>query len=778
MALLAPLALLGLVTIPIIVAFYMLRLRRPERTVSSTFLWQQLVRDVEANAPWQRLRRSLLLLLQLLLAFLLVMVVARPVTERQASLAHDIVLVVDASASMSATDVFPDRLTAAKQAAIDALKDLPSDGKVSVIAAAETARVVSNEATDQGRAARAIQSIKPTTSAGNLGDALKLAGALAARARGAEILVVTDVGGPAIARCGASNAAAASAAPGESAAPAGSGTPSDGGTGSTTACPLGSIPPIDAPIRVITVGTSRDNQAIAALAIRSDPSGLKRTLFVSVANYSAQIVARRLQILADGTPVSARDLQLDGLTRSDVVIDDLPVGTRIVEAQLGTALDASGQPVPSNLDKLLVDDRAWAVVPDDRIRRVLLVGPGNVYIQNAFSLLPNVELYGATPDQWATTSGKDRFDLFVFDGFLPDELPKAPILAIAPPKTSALGDVTGSLANPIVGQTSPDEPLLAGVDLSRLHVAKTQVMKLPEWARTVIPNSPDVPLLYSGLRDGLPTAVLAFDLRDSDLPLQVAWPILVTNLAGELLGIDQQANDPISPASPVELALRPGVVGLHVTLPDGTSTELTPGASGASSATFVSTTQLGIYRVEEIPDPSALPSPSLAPVASPSAQPSPGGSSGPSGSSTPEPSTAGIGAVTPAGPKLFAVDLFASGESNIAIGDPNALTALGSDQPVDQASLGLARDDWWPPLVLIVLAVLMVEWLVYERDGGRRIWNGVRSGLHGGRPSVAGIRGGVARMHRPQLHAPRRRTPQLHAPRLRVPRLRVRRGAR
>ena len=57
MGLLAPLALIGLISVPIIVAFYMLRLRRPERPVSSTFLWQQLVRDVEANAPWQRLRR-------------------------------------------------------------------------------------------------------------------------------------------------------------------------------------------------------------------------------------------------------------------------------------------------------------------------------------------------------------------------------------------------------------------------------------------------------------------------------------------------------------------------------------------------------------------------------------------------------------------------------------------------------------------------------------------------------------------------------------------------
>jgi hypothetical protein len=408
-----------------------------------------------------------------------------------------------------------------------------------------------------------------------------------------------------------------------------------------------------------------------------------------------------------------------------------------VEAQLGTAQDASGQPIASAADKLAVDDRAWAVVPDNRLRRVLLVGPGNVYIQNAFSLLPNVELYGATPEQWPTTTGKERFDLFVFDGFLPDELPKAAILAIAPPRSSALGEVTGSLTNPIVGQTSPEEPLLSGVDLSRLHVAKTQKMALPEWARVVIPNGPEVPLLYSGLREGLPTAVIAFDLRDSDLPLQVAWPILVTNLAGELLGLDQTANDPIAPASPVEMPLRPGVVGLRITLPDGNVTELTAGASGASSATFVSTTQLGIYRVEEIPDPNATPTPSpelTVPPASPSPASSPGPSpreTTPPGGATPSPQVVPPAQSGPAGPLLFAVDLFSVAESNIVPGDATVLMGLGAESAPDAASAGIARDDWWPPLVLVVLMGLMLEWLVYERDGGRRLMNGARARIAG-----------------------------------------------
>ena len=67
MPLLAPLALLGLLFVPVVIAMYLLKLRRDEAVVPSTLLWQRLVADVEANAPWQKLRRSLLLLLQLLL---------------------------------------------------------------------------------------------------------------------------------------------------------------------------------------------------------------------------------------------------------------------------------------------------------------------------------------------------------------------------------------------------------------------------------------------------------------------------------------------------------------------------------------------------------------------------------------------------------------------------------------------------------------------------------------------------------------------------------------
>jgi hypothetical protein len=373
-------------------------------------------------------------------------------------------------------------------------------------------------------------------------------------------------------------------------------------------------------------------------------------------------------------------------------------------------------------------------VPADRLQRVLLVGQGNGFIQTAFSLLPNVELYGATAEEWERTTGKERFDLFVFDGFLPDELPAAPILAIAPPLTSPLGTVTGTLTDPLVGQTAADEPLLRNVDLSRLHVARAQRMELPSWARTVIPGPAQAPLLYSGLRDGLPTAVLAFDLRQSDLPLQVAWPVLASNVAGELLGRSPTSADPIPPASPVELPMGPDVAALRVTRPDGSVVELARSATGASTVAFVDTELLGVYRVEAVPeaDPAVSPDPTAAPH--PTATPHPTAS--PHSSASPAPGGSGSPATAPPagpeeGPLLFAVDLFSPEESNIAPGDGSRIAALGGAPGDAPAAGGVARDEWWPILVVLALTLLLVEWLVYERDGARRIARGVRDGLRG-----------------------------------------------
>ncbi len=708
MSFLSPLALLGLVFVPAVLAMYLLKLRRDERVVPSTLLWQRLLTDVEANAPWQRLRRSLLLFLQLLLVVLLSILAARPFLERPAGLAGDVVVVIDTSASMGATDIPPDRLAEAKVKVLERLHDLPANGTVSVIAAGRTARVVVNGTSDIGRVRAAIDGITVSPATGDLGDALNLANALAARAGDAEILVATDA-----------------------------------------ALAIKPTARLDHKVSVIQVGRERKNQAIVALAVRPAPSGVTRSVFVSIANLDIEPAQRRLELYADGILKEVKDLTaLEAQTRTEVVIDDVPRGTSVIEVRLvGPDGNAGG-------DSLAFDDRAWAVVPPDRLRRILLVGPGDPYLETALTYLPNTELYGVTPDKYGPSTHPELFDLIIFEGYLPGVLPKAAVLAIAPPATSDLGEVIGTLADPGIATLPAEDPILKYVDLSSVHIGKATKLTLPAWARSVIPGPGGAPLLYAGEHDGRRTGVMAFLPRNSDLPLQVAFPVLMSNLAGELLGGGSAPTQAVTPGDPVTIPVPAGAASIKVERPDGSIVELAPATDDAPSVAFSQTDLLGVYTATPV-FAAATPGPSggesLSPIATATS-----GSSSPQATLGPGATPTAVPSAPPADPNApvrFAVDLFDPDESNIAPGSPAAIEGLGrgsgalatpgtsaaatsgaSPFPAASGAAGAggteerpaARDELWVLVVLIVLAVLLLEWLVYHRDAVTRLWRGVR----------------------------------------------------
>jgi hypothetical protein len=302
----------------------------------------------------------------------------------------------------------------------------------------------------------------------------------------------------------------------------------------------------------------------------------------------------------------------------------------------------------------------------------------------------------------------------IFEDFLPATLPRTPVLAIAPPRSSPLGDVSGALTNPGIGVLDPDEPVLRYVDLSTTHISEAVKLTAPAWARTIVPGPRGAPLLYAGSRDGINSAVLAFEPRRSDLPLQVAFPIMLANLTGELLGSSAAPTEAVEPGSPVELRIPTGAVGLTVTAPDGSTTELVPSSTdvGATAVTYATTDLPGVYTVTPKLDPAASPAPSASAAATPVA--------GPSGA----PSASPV-ADDPLAPVRFVVALFDVDESTIAPGNATTIEGLGTGtggQPAPGAiERPTTRDELWVPIVLAILAVLCVEWALYHRDGLMRI---------------------------------------------------------
>ena len=66
-----------LLLVPLII-FYFLKLRRPRFEIPSLALWRQVISDQRVNSPFQKFKRNLLLLLQILLLCSLIMGAMQP----------------------------------------------------------------------------------------------------------------------------------------------------------------------------------------------------------------------------------------------------------------------------------------------------------------------------------------------------------------------------------------------------------------------------------------------------------------------------------------------------------------------------------------------------------------------------------------------------------------------------------------------------------------------------------------------------------------------------
>ncbi len=544
MGILAPVGLaLALLAIPIII-FYMLRLRRNEITVSSNLLWQQVVQDRQANAPWQKLRRNLLLLLQLLLLALLVIAIARPFFLTNAPAAGNMIVVLDGSASMQATDGTvagaPTRFAQAQREAARLADTLAPDERMTIIWAGPVPSTAVAGSGNKGVLQGAIAALRPSSGGADMGAALTLAAGAAAQLGQATVVVISD---------GALGTAA--------------------------------LPAIPAPVQYIPVGQSGRNSAITALVVRDSATGPQ--LFASLANYDTQITSGLLTVRVAGANGGERLWDSRQLTISPgqdqtLTFADLPLDTSLITATL-------------NLPDLLpLDNTAWAVRATAATSSTLLVSESNNFLERALTLLPGVRLFKVTPAEYAPSPG---YALTVFDGTLPATLPPGNLLLINPPN-SPLVPISGTLDYPVIGLAEQNDPLLRYVDWSKVHIAKAAQVQTPPWARPLVRTTTGAPLLLVGETAGHRIAVLPFDLHQSDFPLLVAFPIQINNLLVWLQPTGTVEAPPrLSPGTALALHPRAEAEQVVITSPGGRVTTL----PAAPTIAFADTDELGVYRV-------------------------------------------------------------------------------------------------------------------------------------------------------------------------------------
>lgn len=166
----------------LVVLFWMLKLRRRPVSVSSTMLWKRSIRDLEGNIPWQRVRPSMLLLLQLIGVILLALAIARPYQDGAgwSQVSGEVMIIVDVGASMSAIadPSGKSRLDIAKEDASDLVRTIGSRSSTSrfrVFRAGSSAQSMTSAPVSWRQARAVIQSIEPSDAASDLSAAITLA---------------------------------------------------------------------------------------------------------------------------------------------------------------------------------------------------------------------------------------------------------------------------------------------------------------------------------------------------------------------------------------------------------------------------------------------------------------------------------------------------------------------------------------------------------------------------------------------------------------------------
>ncbi|MEN6328118.1 MAG: BatA and WFA domain-containing protein [Syntrophomonas sp.] len=480
MQLLNPAALGFAFIIPLIIVLYLLKPRYQEITVSSTYLWEQVLKDMEASTPWQRLRKNLLLILQLLAALLLLTALCRPWLAGGNNAGRDLFVVVDCSASMLANDVPPSRFAEAQRQVGKLIDGMGARDQMTLIAMEKQPKVLLAASHDQLRLRQALNNAQVGSGQAALEPVLALLASLSENSSNGVAIIFTD--------------------------------------GRTL--PLNNEVSLNCPLEMRQLGKSSDNLAISNLATRRD-AGKIYTL-ARVQNYGNQDVQTDIEILTDGKLLDARLLSIKAHESREVLWDQLPPGTKTIEARL------------SRPDNLTTDNQAFAVVDRVAEQRVLLVSSGNVFLEKALQTKTGLKIFKTPGKSYGPEM--DDYDLYIFDSFLPDRLPEASSIIINPPAGNSFIKVKGELKN--ITKIVPDRnnDLLQYVEVNGWQVARSRKIETQAGGRSLL-SYQDSPLLLLSENQHR-TAVFAFDLHESNIPLQTGFPILMHNLLGWLLPPD------------------------------------------------------------------------------------------------------------------------------------------------------------------------------------------------------------------------------------------------
>lgn len=536
MSLLNPWALIWMAAALPVVLMYFLKLKRKKVAVSSTWLWSRSIQDIRVNAPFQKLRTSLLLILQILLILIAALALSDPIGRTTPPDEKRWVFVIDRSASMQAKDVKPSRLAKAKETALALLETCGPRDEVMVVAFSNRAQVMSPLTADRAAVRRAIDAIEPADTGTRIQEAFRIASSAVLPYKNRTIVILSD----------------------------------------------GRFEPIQAgadqiDLKYIPIGTGARNAAVTAIEVTKPRQADEPwTVFAQLDLFSKEEAEVPVECYVNGQLKGIKKVKMAANASGAVIFEVTKPVPEIVEVKIAME------------DDLDVDNRAWAVVKPDR-PKLLVAGPGNFFLDKALAQVRDMDAFSAEDFTKASTGD---YDIVVLNGVLPESLPEGRYLILGElPKWEGI-KAEGEVPQPAVMDWDRRHPVARMINFSGLYVKSAPKVTLPGFAAPIVEGPDNTPLIFAWEKGRTRAVVVTFKLLESDWPLRLSFPLFLSNALDWLR--DEGRAQP-RPGEALRIRLADDETEVEVTGPGGRKERLT-GEPGRD-VVYGDTDRCGLYTV-------------------------------------------------------------------------------------------------------------------------------------------------------------------------------------
>lgn len=519
-----PLGFLALIGIPLIVLMYILKQKFQKHEVSSMMLWKKVLEQSEGQKWRQKLRRNLLMILQIVSVLLIALALANPFILAQAQ-REDYVLVLDASLSMQATDESPSRFEKAKEDISKLIDNTPSNTMFSLVVLDDSPSVLVNKSSEKAVVKNSLMKIQPKSTGADQEALTSLLKVLEGDI-GANVYIFTDK------------------------------NINTGIDGANT----------------VVYGESDNNCAIKLV---SQTDGL---VLVQAECYSSEESTRTVALFGDGVIIDTADVSFTEKGESRDVVFDLHGETpKIITAKILT-------------EDILEGDNSYNLaVSTGNSKKALLISDGNLFLEKAVSLINGVDLYKKSVNEIEGLSG---YDIYIFDGCMPQQLPTDGQLWILDPP-GGNGFIETKATNGVTDIEVNNDLFSEHAEKMDFSVNDAKVATVPSWGEKII-SGDNGALVIAGELNGQKICTFSFDLHKSNLPLKKEFPIIVYNIINYFVPDSTTGITQIFSGNRVNLNILPKAVSSSVVFPDGSEVALKDGQNYLDN-----TYQTGVYTLKQ-----------------------------------------------------------------------------------------------------------------------------------------------------------------------------------